>query len=121
MGISVDLKYDCEESKKELNSHGWAIGCFMMAIGMNEISEKNYREVYARLVILNASQLGKEPAMSLETVKALIGSKFSGRHINMMLQSRAKWSTRMLKNTIEYIADEEAKPSKKKKKLEVAK
>jgi len=51
-----------------------------------------------------------EPWMHLAMLQALIGAKFSGRHINV--ESRAKFSTRMLRNTISAVEDRVTKESK---------
>ena len=105
-----------KEGRENLNSLQYWIGSYMMAIGMDEITEKNYLEVYARLRMLDTSILALgndgdgEPWMHLDMLQRLIGAKFSGRHINV--ESRAKFSTRMLRNTISAVEDRVTKESK---------
>jgi len=93
---------------KIYNPHQEVIGYHMMAIGMGKITEKNHLEVYARLVLLQASTLQyDEPWMNLNMVKALIGAYF-----NIAFESKAKFSTRMMKATLREIERLEAKESK---------
>jgi len=108
MSLIVDFR-KCDESiSKIYNPHQEVIGYHMMAIGMGEITEKNHLEVYARLVLLHASTLQyDEPWMTLNMVKALIGAKF-----NIAFESKAKFSTRMMKATLREIERLEAKESK---------
>ncbi len=89
---------------------------YMMTIGMDEITEKNYLEVYARLRMLDTSILALgndgdgEPWMNIDMLQQLIGATFGGRHINV--ESRAKFSSRMLRNTIKAAEEKLAKESK---------
>ena len=105
MSLIVDFTNIREDAKKELNKYGYHIGCYMMAIGMGEITQDNHLEVYARLVLLNASSLSTDkPWMTLDTVKALIGAEF-----NIAFESKAKFSTRMMKATLREVERQEAK------------
>ena len=105
MSLIVDFTNIREDAKKELNQYQEAIGYHMMAIGMGEITEKNHLEVYARLVLLQASTLQYDkPWMTLETVKALIGAEF-----NIAFESKAKFSSRMIKATLREVERQEAK------------
>ena len=119
MSFTVDfsnIRETDKEGRENLNSLQYWIGSYMMAIGMDEITEKNYLEVYSRLRMLDTSILALgndgdgEPWMHLDMLQRLIGAKFSGRHINV--ESRAKFSTRMLRNTISAVEDKVAKESK---------
>jgi len=101
----VSVSYDfskCENEAKEIQPNAYYVCMYMMAIGMGEITQKNHLEVYARLVLLNASSLSTdEPWMNLEMVKALTGAKF-----NIENESRTKFSSRMfncLLRDIEYL------------------
>ena len=108
MSLIVDFGNIQEDAKDELNQYQYHIGCYMMAIGMGEITQDNHLEVYARLVLLNASSLSTdEPWMTLEVVKALIGAEF-----NIAFESKAKFSSRMLRNTIKATEKKLAKESK---------
>ena len=111
MSFTVDfgnIRETDKESRENLNGLQYWIGSYMMAIGMDEITEKNYLEVYARLRMLDTSILALgndgdgEPWMNIDMLQRLIGAKFWGRHINV--ESRTKFSSRMLRNTIK--ADE---------------
>lgn len=108
MSLIVDFR-KCDESMSKIyNPHQEVIGYHMMAIGMGEITEKNHLEVYARLVLLQASTLKyEEPWMTLNMVKALIGAKF-----NIAFESAAKFSTRMMKATLREVERLEAKEVK---------
>lgn len=119
MSFTVDfsnIRETDKEGRKNLNSLQYWIGSYMMAIGMDEITEKNYLEVYARLRMLDTSILALgndgdgEPWMNIDMLQRLIGAKFSGRHINV--ESRAKFSTRMLRGTINATEKKVAKESK---------
>ena len=57
MSLIVDFTNIREDAKKELNQYQEVIGYHMMAIGMGEITQDNHLEVYARLVLLQASTL----------------------------------------------------------------
>jgi hypothetical protein len=95
MSLIVDFTKIDEDMKKIYSPHQEVIGYHMMAIGMGEITEKNYCEVYARLVLLHASTLQyDEPWMNLKMVKHLIGAEF-----NIAFESKAKFSSRMLRAT----------------------
>ena len=108
MSLIVDFTNIREDAKKELNQYQYYIGCYMMAIGMGEITQDNHLEVYARLVLLNASSLSTdEPWMTLEVVKALIGAEF-----NIAFESKAKFSSRMMKATLREVERLEAKESR---------
>ena len=108
MSLIVDFGNIQEDAKDELNQYQYHIGCYMMAIGMGEITQDNHLEVYARLVLLNASSLSTdEPWMTLEVVKALIGAEF-----NIAFESKAKFSSRMMKATLREVERLEAKESK---------
>ena len=108
MSLIVDFGNIQEDAKDELNQYQYHIGCYMMAIGMGEITQDNHLEVYARLVLLQASTLQYDkPWMTLDTVKALIGAEF-----NIAYESKSKFSTRMIKATLREIERLEAKESK---------
>ena len=101
----VDFSNIQEDAKDELNQYQYYIGCYMMAIGMGEITQKNHLEVYARLVLLNASSLSTdEPWMTLDMVKALIGAEF-----NIAFESKSKFSSRMMRATLRDVERLEAK------------
>ena len=105
MSLIVDFTNIREDAKDELWQYQEMIGYYMMAIGMGEITEKNHLEVYARLVLLQASTLQyDEPWMTLNMVKALRGAYF-----NIAFESAAKFSTRMMKNTLREVERQEAK------------
>ena len=105
MSLVVNFSNIQEDAKDELNQYQYYIGCYMMAIGMGEITQKNHLEVYARLVLLNASSLSTdEPWMTLDMVKALIGAKF-----NIAFESKSKFSSRMMKATLSEVERKEAK------------
>ena len=105
MSLVVDFSNIQEDAKDELNQYQYYIGCYMMAIGMGEITQKNHLEVYARLVLLNASSLSAdEPWMTLDMVKALIGAKF-----NIAFESKSKFSSRMMRATLRDVERLEAK------------
>ncbi len=119
MSFTVDfsnIRETDKEGRENLNGLQYWIGSYMMAIGMDEITEKNYLEVYARLRMLDTSILALgndgdgEPWMNIDMLQRLIGAKFWGRHINV--ESRAKFSSRMLRNTISAAEDKVAKESK---------
>jgi hypothetical protein len=119
MSFTVDfsnIRETDKESRENLNGLQYWIGSYMMAIGMDEITEKNYLEVYARLRMQDTSILALgndgdgEPWMDIDMLQRLIGAKFSGRHI--IVESRAKFSTRMLRNTIKAAEKKVAKESK---------
>ena len=108
MSLVVNFSNIQEDAKDELNQYQYYIGCYMMAIGMGEITQKNHLEVYARLVLLNASSLSTdEPWMTLDMVKALIGAKF-----NIAFESKSKFSSRMMRATLRDVERLEAKESK---------
>jgi hypothetical protein len=108
MSLVVDFSNIQEDAKDELNQYQYYIGCYMMAIGMGEITQKNHLEVYARLVLLNASSLSTdEPWMTLDMVKALIGAEF-----NIAFESKSKFSSRMMRATLRDVERLEAKESK---------
>ena len=105
MSLIVDFTNIREDAKKELNQYQEVIGYHMMAIGMGEITQDNHLEVYARLVLLQASTLQYDkPWMTLDTVKALIGAEF-----NIAFESKAKFSSRMIKATLREVERLEAK------------
>jgi|11_taG_2_1085331.scaffolds.fasta_scaffold05332_4 hypothetical protein len=119
MSFTVDfgnIRETDEEGRKWLNGVQYWVGSYMMAIGMDEITEKNYLEVYARLRMLDTSILALgndgdgEPWMNIDMLQRLIGAKFWGRHINV--ESRAKFSSRMLRGTINATEKKVAKESK---------
>ena len=104
MSLIVDFTNIREDAKKELNQYQEMIGYYMMAIGMGEITEKNHLEVYARFVLLKSSDLsGEKPWITLKMVKALRGAKF-----NIAFESKAKFSTRMMKITLREVERQEA-------------
>ena len=105
MSLIVDFGNIQEDAKDELNQYQYHIGCYMMAIGMGEITQDNHLEVYARLVLLNASSLSTdEPWMTLDMVKALIGAEF-----NIAFESKSKFSSRMMRATLRDVERLEAK------------
>ena len=105
MSLVVNFSNIQEDAKDELNQYQYYIGCYMMAICMGEITQKNHLEVYARLVLLNASSLSTdEPWMTLDMVKALIGAKF-----NIAFESKSKFSSRMMRATLRDVERLEAK------------
>ena len=105
MSLVVNFSNIQEDAKDELNQYQYYIGCYMMAIGMGEITQKNHLEVYARLVLLNASSLSTdEPWTTLDMVKALIGAKF-----NIAFESKSKFSSRMMRATLSEVERKEAK------------
>ena len=105
MSLIVDFSNIQEDAKDEMNQYQYYIGCYMMAIGMGEITQDNHLEVYARLVLLNASSLSTdEPWMTLEMVKALIGAEF-----NIAFESKSKFSSRMMRATLRDVERLEAK------------
>ena len=105
MSLIVDFRKCDDVMAKIYNHHQEVIGYHMMAIGMGEITEKNYCEVASRLVLLHASTLEyDEPWMNLKMVKHLIGAKF-----NIAFESKAKFSSRMMKNTLREVERQEAK------------
>jgi len=108
MSLIVDFR-KCDESiSKIYNPHQEVIGYHMMAIGMGEITEKNHLEVYARLVLLQASSLDdSKPWITLRMVKGLINARF-----NIAFESKAKFSTRMMKATLREVERQEAKEVK---------
>ena len=104
MSVSYDFS-KCENEAKEIQPHAYYVCMYMMAIGMGEITQKNHLEVYARLVLLNASSLSTdEPWMTLDMVKALIGAKF-----NIAFESKSKFSSRMMRATLRDVERLEAK------------
>jgi len=105
MSLIVDFTKIDEVAKDELWQYQEMIGYYMMAIGMGEITEKNHLEVYARLVLLQASTLdGSKPWITLRMVKGLINARF-----NIAFESKAKFSTRMMKATLREVERQEAK------------
>lgn len=109
--MTVDFR-KCDESMSKIyNPHQEVIGLYMMAIGMGEITQKNHLEVYARLILLHASTLGKtddsKSWMTFNMVKALIGAKF-----NIAFESKAKFSTRMMRCALTEVERLAAKESK---------
>lgn len=108
MSLIVDFTKIDEVAKEELNQYKEMIGYYMMAIGMGEITEKNHLEVYARFVLLKASDLsGEKPWITFRMVKLLIGAKF-----NIAFESKAKFSSRMLKCTLREVERQKAKESR---------
>ena len=108
MSLIVDFTKIDEVAKDELWQYQEMIGYYMMAIGMGEITEKNHLEVYARLVLLQASTLDdRKPWITLRMVKALIGAEF-----NIAYESKSKFSTRMIKATLREVERLEAKEVK---------
>ena len=104
MSVSYDFS-KCENEAKEIQPNAYYVCMYMMAIGMGEITQKNHLEVYARLVLLNASSLSTdEPWMTLDMVKALIGAKF-----NIAYESKSKFSSRMMRATLRDVERLEAK------------
>jgi len=78
-------------------------------MGMGEITQDKHLEVYARIVLLQASTLQYDkPWMALDTVKALIGAEF-----NIAFESKSKFSSRMMKATLREVERLEAKESEK--------
>ena len=107
MSVSYDFS-KCENEAKEIQPNAYYVCMYMMAIGMGEITQKNHLEVYARLVLLNASSLSTdEPWMTLDMVKALIGAEF-----NIAFESKSKFSSRMMRATLRDVERLEAKESK---------
>ena len=105
MSLIVDFTRCDQSISKIYNPHQEVIGYHMMAIGMGEITEKNHLEVYARLVLLHASSLDEgKPWMTFNMVKALINARF-----NIAFESKAKFSTRMMKATLREVERQEAK------------
>lgn len=109
MSLIVDFTRCDQSMSKIYNPHQEVIGYHMMAIGMGEITEKNHLEVYARLRMLDCSTMTSlnedgQPWMNLEMVKALIGAEF-----NIAFESKAKFSTRMMKATLREVERQEAK------------
>ena len=105
MSLIVDFTKIDESAKKELNQYQEMIGYYMMAIGMGEITEKNHLEVYARLVLLQASTMDdSKPWITLRMVKGLINARF-----NIAFESKAKFSSRMIKATLREVERQEAK------------
>ena len=104
--MSVSYNFSkCENEAKEIQPNAYYVCMYMMAIGMGEITQKNHLEVYARLVLLNASSLSTdEPWMTLDMVKALIGAKF-----NIAFESKSKFSSRMMRATLRDVERLEAK------------
>lgn len=120
MSLIVDFRNIDKAARVELNQYQETIGYYMMAIGMGEITQKNHLEVYARLVLLeatnvdvlaaNSSRVTKyinRPWISFRRVKLLIGSKF-----NIAFESKAKFSSRMMKSTLSEVERLAAKESK---------
>ena len=108
MSLIVDFTKIDEVAKGELWQYQEMIGYYMMAIGMGEITQDNHLEVYARLVLLQASTLQYDkPWMTLDTVKALIGAEF-----NIAFESKAKFSSRMMKATLREVERLEVKEVK---------
>tara|TARA_R100001377_G_scaffold64675_2_gene40186 strand:+ start:168 stop:539 length:372 start_codon:yes stop_codon:yes gene_type:complete len=120
MSLIVDFRNIDKAARVELNQYQETIGYYMMAIGMGEITQKNHLEVYARLVLLeatnvdvlaaNSSRVTKyinRPWISFRRVKLLIGSKF-----NIAFESKAKFSSRMMKATLSEVERLAAKESK---------
>ena len=54
MSVSYDFS-KCKNKAKDLQKFSYYICSYMMTIGMDEITEKNYLEVYARLRMLDTS------------------------------------------------------------------
>lgn len=109
MSVTYDFR-NCKNNAKHLQEYSYYICSYMISIGMDEITEKNYTEVYARICILEISSLNREePWFNLDMARDLIGAKFGGRHIYMGESSKAKWSARMLKYTIQAVKDLESK------------
>jgi hypothetical protein len=114
MSLVVDFSNIQEDAKDELNQYQETIGYYMMAIGMGEITQDNHLEVYARLVLLDATNVGvlaakyiNRPWISFRMVKLLIGAKF-----NIAFESKAKFSSRMMKcalRDVERLAAQESK------------
>lgn len=114
MSLIVDFRNIDKAARVELNQYQETIGYYMMAIGMGEITQKNHLEVYARLVLLEATNVGvlaakyiNRPWISFRRVKLLIGSKF-----NIAFESKAKFSSRMMKATLSEVERLAAKESK---------
>ena len=112
MSVSYDFS-KCKNKAKDLQKFSYYICSYMMTIGMDEITEKNYLEVYARLRMLDTSILALgndgdgEPWMNIDMLQQLIGATFGDRHINV--ESRAKFSSRMLRGTIKAAEEKLAK------------
>lgn len=107
MSVSYDFR-ECKNSAEHLQKHAYFICIHMMAIGMGEITEDNYKEVYARTIMLEASCLRDGVLwLKLESIKDLIGSKF-----NIAFESAAKFSSRMIKATLREVERLEAQESK---------
>ena len=106
--LIVDFSKCAEETRKQLNKYQFEIGSYMQVIGMGSITENNCLEVYARQRMFNnALLINEEPWMNLDMCKALIGAEF-----NIATESRAKFSSRMLKLTLKELGRREADSSK---------
>ena len=79
-------KFENKFVEEKTDTYYLAIGS--MAIGVPEITEKNYKEVYARHKFLNP-----QFPYSLEDVKKHIGMK-----TNVNPETRVRWLTRISKN-----------------------
>ena len=88
--INPDKFADRFREEKD-DTHYLAIGS--MAIGIPEITEKNYTEVYARHKFMNP-----QFPHSLDDVKEHIGMK-----TNVNLETRVRWLTRIAKNQFNEI------------------
>ena len=64
-----------------------------MAIGIGDITEKNYRDVYLRHRFLNNCQASTRSHVSLEDVKRNIGL-----HTNVAYEPKGKWLNRIAKS-----------------------
>jgi len=105
MTLIVDFRNCEKETQEELNKYQFEIGSYMAVIGMSKITCDNYKEVYARLVVFNASIFdNSEPWLNLDMCQALIGAKF-----NINDESKSQFSTRMLNRCIEDIDQRETK------------
>ena len=69
MSLIVDFRNIDKAARVELNQYQETIGYYMMAIGMGEITQKNHLEVYARLVLLEATNVDVLAANSSRVTK----------------------------------------------------
>ena len=70
------------------------------AIGIGEITEKNYGEVYFRIKFLNhMSEFATECPVTLQNVKDHIGLK-----TNVSFETRGKWKNRIVESHMRTLA-----------------
>ena len=105
MSLIVDFRKCEKDTRDQLNKYQFEIGSYMVAVGVGEITSKNYKEVYARMRMFNSAILdNNEPWFNLDMCKALIGAKF-----NIANESKTKFSNRMLKLCIRETEQKESK------------